>query len=253
MFDAFSLCTCKDLSALYDPALSMSLCIFIIICCRMCSFSCLSFSFILFCVFSLDIFDTDFWSSCLIVSREVASFMEKLKFTALATRASRTSINYTRVFNRWRSFSADVLVIFSSGFWSSGSSDDCQVNKLKQKLKLTVLAPRASETSENYLKAFNRWAEFPLFLSVSWIVPSICSFFYSHQSWRLPSTALFTLSSGCIRLEERILLPDIPPLSPRRREFFVLLANQPPIEKNTSRWPISSNLLKGLTLAIFCN
>ena len=162
MFDAFSLYTYKDLSALYDPALSMSLCIFIIICCRMCSFSCLSFSFILFCVFSLDIFDTDFWSSCLIVSREVASFMEKLKFTALATRASRTSINYTRVFNRWRSFSADVLVIFSSGFWSSGSSDDCQVNKLKQKLKLTVLAPRASETSENYLKAFNRWAEFLL-------------------------------------------------------------------------------------------
>ena len=52
----------------------------------------LSFSFILFCVFSLDIFDTDFWSSCLTVSREVASLMEKLKFTALATRASGTSV-----------------------------------------------------------------------------------------------------------------------------------------------------------------
>ena len=43
----------------------------------------LSFSFILFCVFSLDIFDTVLWSSCLTVSREVASLMEKLKFTAL--------------------------------------------------------------------------------------------------------------------------------------------------------------------------
>ena len=49
-----------------------------------------------------------------------------------------------------------VIDIFSSGFWSSVSSDDCQVNQLKQKLKLTVLASRASGTSENYLRAFNR-------------------------------------------------------------------------------------------------
>lgn len=50
--------------------------------------------------------------------------------------------------------------IFSSGFWSSVSSDDCQVNQLKQKLKLTLFASRASGTSENYLTPFNRWAEF---------------------------------------------------------------------------------------------
>ena len=71
-------------------------------------------------------------------------------------------------------------------------------------------------------------------------------------SRRLPSTALFTLSSGRIRLQEWILLPITPPLSPRRRELFVLFANEPLIGKNPSRWPISSNLLKGLTLAIFC-
>lgn len=53
-----------------------------------------------------------------------------------------------------------VIDIFSSGFGSSVSSDDCQVNQLKQKLKLTVFALRASGTSENYLTAFNRWAEF---------------------------------------------------------------------------------------------
>lgn len=41
--------------------------------------------------------------------------------------------------------------IFSSGFWSSVSSDDCQVNQLKQKLKLTLFASRASGKSENYL------------------------------------------------------------------------------------------------------
>ena len=53
-----------------------------------------------------------------------------------------------------------VIDIFSSGFGSSVSSDDCQVNQLKQKLKLTVFTLRASGTSENYLTAFNRWAEF---------------------------------------------------------------------------------------------
>ena len=44
-------------------------------------------------------------------------------------------------------------------------------------------------------------------------------------SRRLPSTALFTLSSGRIRLQEWILPPYTPPLSPRRRELFVLFAN----------------------------
>lgn len=34
-------------------------------------------------------------------------------------------------------------------------SDDCQVKQLKQELKLLVLASRASETSENCLRAFN--------------------------------------------------------------------------------------------------
>ena len=160
--------------------------------------------------------------------------MEKLKFTALASRASRTSINYTRVFNKWRSFAEDV---FSSRFWSFGSSDDCHVNHLKQRIKLVVLASRASGTSENYLRQSSPrafWA-FPLFLAVPWIVPSTCSFFYSHQSRRRPSTALFRLSGGCIRLQERILLPYSPPLSPRRRELCVLLSNRPLIGKNPSR------------------
>ena len=62
-------------------------------------------------VFIFNIFDTDFWSTSQPVSSEFASLMEKLKFTALASRASGTSLNYTRVFNRWRSFVADVLGI----------------------------------------------------------------------------------------------------------------------------------------------
>ena len=103
-------------------ACRLHLYIFIIICCLICSFSITSvsifrvfvvsrFLFKLFGVLSVDIWDTDFWPSCLPDSREVASFMEKSKFTALASRASGTSINDTRVFNRWRSFAADVLGI----------------------------------------------------------------------------------------------------------------------------------------------
>jgi len=34
---------------------------------------------------------------------------ENMKFTALASRASGTSLCYTRVFNRWRSFATTVL------------------------------------------------------------------------------------------------------------------------------------------------
>ena len=74
--------------------------------------------------------------------------------------------------------------ILSSGFWSSVSSYNCQVSQLKQKLKLTVLTSRASGTSENYLRAFKRWAEFakgvlgvPFFLSILCIVPYTVSHF----------------------------------------------------------------------------
>lgn len=41
-------------------------------------------------------------------------------------------------------------------FLVSAGSDDCQVNQLKQKLSLTVLASGASGTSEKYLRAFHR-------------------------------------------------------------------------------------------------
>ena len=145
-----------------------------------------------------------------------------------------------------------VIDIFSSGFGSSLSSDDCQVNQLKQKLKLTVFALRASGTSENYLTAFNRWAESLVFLSVLWTVPSTCSLFYSLQSRRLPLTAHFTLSSGCIRLQEWILLPYTPPLSLRRTELFALFS-QPASHRNV---PLEVTHLKQLaerTLTIVCN
>ena len=62
-------------------------------------------------LFFLDIFATDFWSTSKPVSHEVALLMEKFKSTTLASRAPGTSLNYTRVFNRWRSFAADVLGI----------------------------------------------------------------------------------------------------------------------------------------------
>ena len=63
-----------------------------------------------FCSFP-DIFSTDFWSTCHQISHEVASLMDKLRSTVLASRAFGTSLNYTWVFNRWRSFAGEVLGI----------------------------------------------------------------------------------------------------------------------------------------------
>ena len=57
----------------------------------------LSFVFIyyhLVFVFSLDIFDTEFWTSPTCDTREVALLTENMKFTALASRASRTYMLY---------------------------------------------------------------------------------------------------------------------------------------------------------------
>ena len=67
-------------------------------------------------------------------------------------------------------------------FFGTQKTDDSQVNQLKQKFKLTVLASRASGTSENYFKRPSIGGEslpavhwtFPIFLSVLWIVPSTC-------------------------------------------------------------------------------
>ncbi|CAH3186559.1 unnamed protein product [Porites lobata] len=44
-------------------------------------------------------------------SLEVSSLMDKLRSTVLASRAHGTSLNYTRIFNRWRSFATEVLGI----------------------------------------------------------------------------------------------------------------------------------------------
>ena len=55
-------------------------------------------------------FVTDFWSSSSSVSKEVLLLLEKMKFAALAFRASGTSLSYTKFFNRWRSFASTVLV-----------------------------------------------------------------------------------------------------------------------------------------------
>ena len=68
---------------------------------------CCLFSFC-FCSFP-DIFSTDFWLTSHQFSHEVASLLDKLKSTVLASRAPGTSLNYTRVFNGWRSFATEVL------------------------------------------------------------------------------------------------------------------------------------------------
>ena len=73
----------------------------VIICC-LCSFRLCSF---------LDILSTDCWSTSHQISHKVASLMDKLRSTVLASRAHGTSLNYRRAFNRWRSFATEVLSI----------------------------------------------------------------------------------------------------------------------------------------------
>ena len=58
-----------------------------------------------------DIFSTDLWATSHQFSQEVAPLMDKLKSTVLASRAPGTSLNYMRIFNRWRSFATEVLGI----------------------------------------------------------------------------------------------------------------------------------------------
>ncbi|CAH3178694.1 unnamed protein product [Porites lobata] len=53
----------------------------------------------------------DFWATSLQFSLEVSSLMDKLRSTVLASRAPGTSLNYTRIFNRWRFFATEVLGI----------------------------------------------------------------------------------------------------------------------------------------------
>ena len=58
---------------------------------------------------SLDIFNYVFWSSEAQNSARVVQLMENLKSTVLASKASGTSENYLRAFNKWRAFASDVL------------------------------------------------------------------------------------------------------------------------------------------------
>ena len=63
-----------------------------------------------------DIFSTDFWAISLQFSLEVSSLMDKMRPTVLASRAPGTSLNYTKIFNRWRSFATEVLGIVAVKF-----------------------------------------------------------------------------------------------------------------------------------------
>ena len=58
---------------------------------------------------SIDILSSVFWSSAAQNSKRVDQLMENLKSTVLASRASGTSENYLRAFNKWKTFASDIL------------------------------------------------------------------------------------------------------------------------------------------------
>ena len=170
--------------------------------------------------------------------------MERLKFTALASRAPGTSISYTRVFNRWRSFAADVLDIFSF--------------ELNQKLKVMMRVSRASGTSEYYLRPFDRWAEFArgvLGVPAFPVGPMDCALHLQFLLQSSSSASAINCAFYTFKWLHLVAEVDSPTLHPTvifAKEGSLRLLSQPASHrKETLGWPISRNLLKGLTLAIF--
>ena len=212
MFDDCQLCAYKDLSALYDPD-SVCPCIYLLSYVVTCAlFLSLVFFYIVWCFLPRYSY-TDFWSSCQPVSREVASLTEKLEIHCVSLLSIRNLDHLHEGFQQMETFCCRrlrYLLLWVLVFWKlrrlSGQPAEAKAQAygylLRGRLghRKTILGP----STDGQKKAC--WL-FLLSLSGPWIVPSTCSFFYSHQSRRLPSTAFFTLSSGCIRLQEWILLP----------------------------------------------
>ena len=154
-----------------------------------------------------------------------------------------------------------VTDIFSSGFWSleapttfrstswsKSSSFRCLLRGRPGHRK-TILGP--SKDGQSSPRAC--WA-FPLLRLVPQTVPSTCSFFYSHQSRRLPSTTLFNYAFKWLHQVAGVNSPTPHPTVISAKEGVLRLVSHPASRrKDPSRWPISSNFLKGLTLAISCN
>ena len=177
----------------------------------------LVFFYIVWCILPR-YFYTDFWSSCQPVSREVASLTEKLEIPCVSLLSIRNLDHLYEGFQQMETFCCRrlrYLLLWVLVFWKlrrlSGQPAEAKAQAYRYLLRgllghrKTILGP--STDGQSSKKAC--WL-FLLSLSGPWIVPSTCSFFYSHQSRRLPSTAFFTLSSGCIRLQEWILLPYTP-------------------------------------------
>ena len=177
----------------------------------------LVFFYIIWCILPR-YFYTDFWSSCQPVLREVASLTEKLEIHCVSLLSIRNLDHLHEGFQQMETFCCRrlrYLLLWVLVFWKlrrlSGQPAEAKAQAYGYLLRgllghrKTILGPSTDGQSSE--KAC--WL-FLLSLSGPWIVPSTCSFFYSHQSRRLPSTAFFTLSSGCIRLQEWILLPYTP-------------------------------------------
>ena len=177
----------------------------------------LVFFYIVWCILPR-YFYTDFWSSCQPVSREVASLTEKLEIPCVSLLSIRNLDHLYEGFQQMETFCCRrlrYLLLWVLVFWKlrrlSGQPAEAKAQAYRYLLRgllghrKTILRP--STDGQSSKKAC--WL-FQLSLSGPWIVPSTCSFFYSHQSRRMQSTAFFTLSSGCIRLQEWILLPYTP-------------------------------------------
>ena len=246
MFDDWQLCAYKDLSALYDPD-SVCPCIYLLSYVVTCAlFLSLVFFYIVRCFLPRYSY-TDFWSSC----QPVASLTEKLEIHCVSLLSIRNLDHLHEGFQQMETFCCRrlrYLLLWVLVFWKlrrlSGQPAEAKAQAygylLRGRLgyRKTILGP--STDGQKSKKAC--WL-FLLSLSGPWIVPSTCSFFYSHQSRRLPSTAFFTLSSGCIRLQEWILLPYTPSAVFSAKVGALRLVSQP---ASHGKEPLEATHLKQL-------
>ena len=137
------------------------------------------------------------------------------------------------------------LDIFISGFWSSETHAQ-NTNQLRENIKSTVLAS-ISRTSENYLRAFNRWKAFArdlLDTKVFPVRPIDCALYLQHLLKSSKSLCAINYAFYAFRWAHLLAGVDSPTSHPTiiaMKEGALRLASQPPTNRKE---PLDVNHLK---------
>jgi integrase len=121
------------------------------------------------------------------------------------------------------------------------------VGQLRENLKYTVIASKASRTSENYLRAFNKWKAFAsdvLGTSAFPVRPTDCALYLQHLLESSKSVATINCALYAFKWIHLLAGVDSPTLHPTViavKEGAVRLASQPIVNRKE---PLDANHLK---------